>query len=171
MMHLHGGRGGGLNLRWGCSGRRPRSLSRSGRGEVRLLPRRRAAVLGARRRPSRGAGGDAGPGGDGGGGGRVAGDGAAGGDGAGDALPLPRCRRCTQPSFSRHWKPSFRTEPFTHSTARNERWKNKTKRRTRWRGRLPRCQTLIWLSSSQTTGQIKAEMSGIHRDEREKVSY
>lgn len=37
MMHLHGGRGGGLNLRWGCSGRRPRSLSRSGRGEVRLL--------------------------------------------------------------------------------------------------------------------------------------
>ncbi len=37
MMHLHGGRGGGLNLRWGCSGRWPRSLSRSGRGEVRLL--------------------------------------------------------------------------------------------------------------------------------------
>lgn len=37
MMRLHSGRGGGLNLRWGCSGRRPRGLSRSRRGEVRLL--------------------------------------------------------------------------------------------------------------------------------------
>lgn len=37
MVHLYSGRGGGLHLCWGCSGRRPRSLSRSGRGEVRLL--------------------------------------------------------------------------------------------------------------------------------------
>lgn len=37
VVRLHSGRGGGLNLRWSCSGRRPRSLTGSGRGEVRLL--------------------------------------------------------------------------------------------------------------------------------------
>lgn len=37
VVRLHSGRGGGLNLRWSCGGRRPRSLTGSGRGEVRLL--------------------------------------------------------------------------------------------------------------------------------------
>lgn len=188
-MRLHSGRGGGLNLRWGCSGRRPRGLSRSRRGEVRLLL---ARVQHHRRcsgsSSSRGRGG-------------VLLYGVHGGGRAGvlevmlarvvmvmevggwremgQLVVMVRVMRChcrgAAVVRSHHFRGiGSRRSAQSHSLTQQPEMrggKTKTKRRTRWSERLPRCQTLIWLSSRQTTGQIKAEMSGIHRDEREKVSY
>lgn len=161
MMRLHGG---GLNLCRGCSGRRPRSLTRSGRGEVRLLL---ARVQHHRRRGSSSSSC---------GRGSVLLYGVHGGGRAGvlevmlarvvmvvevggwremgQLVVMVRVMRChcrgSAVVRSHHFRGiGSRRSAQSHSLTKqpeNERWKNKTKRRTRWRGRLPRCQTLIWLS-------------------------
>lgn len=147
MMRLHSGRGRGLNLRWGCSGRRPRSLSRSGRGEVRLLL---ARVQHDRRRGGSSSGR---------GRGSVLLHGVHGGGRAGvlevmlarvvmvmevggwremgQLVVMVRVMRChcrgAAVVRSHHFRGigsrgSAKSHSLTHSTARNERWK-KTKQR------------------------------------------
>lgn len=74
---------------------------------------KRVAELGEQRQRNQDAACDAGRGGGGGGCGEAEDAGDVGHDDAGDGHRLPRCHRYKQPSFLRHLKPLYRTEPFT----------------------------------------------------------